>query len=107
MLYEYRRYEIMPGRAADLHRRFAEHTTKLFEKHGIRVVAFFEPLVGTLPELHYLLQWQDMAERERKWNAFQADPEWHAVRAKTEEHGPLVARIHNSFWQPTPYSPMQ
>lgn len=107
MIYEYRRYEIMPGRAPEVHKRFAEHTLKYFERHGIRVVGFFEPVVGSSPEVHYILQWEDMGERERKWGAFQRDKEWLDARAKTEEHGPLVARIHNSFWQPTPYSPLK
>jgi hypothetical protein len=107
VLYEYRRYEIMPGRIADVHRRFAEITLKIWEKHGIKVVGFFEPVVGTTPEVHYILQWEDMADRERKWGAFQGDQEWLTQRAKTEENGPLVARITNSFWQPTRYSPMK
>ena len=32
------------------------------------------------------------------------DPEWLEKRAKTEENGPLVARISNSFLQPTSFS---
>ena len=40
------------------------------------------PLVGESSQtLYYFLQWESLAERERKWNAFQADPEWHARRA--------------------------
>ena len=107
MLYEYRVYEITPGRIADVHRRFAEIVLPTWEKHGIKPVGFFEPVVGTTPVIHYMLQWESMADREKKWGAFQADTEWHAKRAKTEENGPLVARITNSFWAPTKYSPMQ
>ena len=52
----------------------------------------------------HLLQWESLAERERKWNAFQADPEWHQKRAETEKNGPIVARVVNSFLQPTSFS---
>ncbi len=48
-----------------------------------------------------------MADRERKWDAFQKDPEWVEGRAQSEVDGPLVARATNYFWRPTPYSPMQ
>ena len=104
MLYEYRRYEAMPGRLPDLHRRFREITLGLWERHGIEQVGFWEASVGVTNELHYLLRWQDMADREAKWAAFQADPEWHQARAQTEANGPIVRRVENAFWAPTDYS---
>ncbi|HEY7067621.1 MAG TPA: NIPSNAP family protein [Chloroflexota bacterium] len=107
MLYEYRTYQAVPGKLPALNKRFAELTTKVWERHGIRVVGFFEAVVGASNELHYILQWADMADRERKWEAFQKDPEWQQGRAQTEGDGPLVVRVTNSFWRPTPYSPMQ
>jgi hypothetical protein len=36
-----------------------------------------------------------------------ADPDWHRVRAESEKDGPIVARVRNELWRPTPYSPMQ
>jgi hypothetical protein len=107
VLYEYRRYEANPGKLPALHRRFAEVTLPIWQKHGIRVVGFWEAVFGTNNELHYMLQWEDVAERDRKWEAFQSDPEWLSARAKTEEDGPLVARLTNSLWRPTKYSPLQ
>ena len=44
---------------------------------------------------------------DRKWQAFQKDPDWQSARAKSEEDGPLVARINNRLWKPTYYSPMK
>ncbi len=107
MLYELRAYEIIPGRAGALHKRFANITNGLFEKHGIRVVGYFEPVVGVSNQLIYLIQWDDMAHRERAFGAFQADPEWQTARAESEKDGPIVARITNSFLKPTNYSPLQ
>ncbi len=37
-----------------------------------------------------MLAWDSMAEREKRWGAFLADPEWVAVVAKTEKDGQLV-----------------
>jgi hypothetical protein len=54
-----------------------------------------------------MLQWESLAERERKWNAFQADPEWIAKRAASEAERPIVERIENYFLSPTDYSPLR
>lgn len=40
MIYELRRYEVAPGRMSELHERFEKHTLRLFEKFGIKPVAF-------------------------------------------------------------------
>ena len=45
-----------------------------------------------------------MAEREKKWAAFQVDPEWIKRRAETEADGPIVARVENHILQPTKFS---
>jgi hypothetical protein len=107
VLYEYRHYQATPGKMPTLNRRFAEVTTKIWERLGIRPIGFWEAVVGSSNELHYLLQWNDMAEREQKWDAFLKDPEWQEKRALTEQDGPLVAKTTNYFWRPTAYSPLK
>ncbi|MFA7665801.1 MAG: NIPSNAP family protein [Burkholderiaceae bacterium] len=105
MIHELRIYHCMPGRLPDLNQRFATITLKLWEKHGIRQAGFWTTLVGpNANDLYYLLAWQDMAEREQKWNAFASDPEWLAAKAGTEANGPIVSQVENMFLQPTPYS---
>ena len=47
---------------------------------------------------------ESLADREKKWNTFQSDPEWLAARAETEKDGPIVAKIVNQFLQPTAFS---
>ncbi|MDE3074806.1 MAG: NIPSNAP family protein [Chloroflexota bacterium] len=105
MLYEYRRYEAMPGKLPALHARFRDTTTRIWKKHGMRVVAFWEVQVGDAANvLHYMLQWESMEERERKWEAFATDPEWISARAQSEQQGTLVAHVRNELWKPTDYS---
>jgi hypothetical protein len=48
-----------------------------------------------------------MADREKKWNAFAADPEWLTARAKTEESGQIVGNIVNQLLAPTSFSAMK
>ena len=105
MIYEMRSYRAMPGRMPDLVKRFDTITLKLFEKHGIKQAGFWTTLVGdSNQELYYLLAWESLADREKKWNAFAADPEWQAKRAETEKDGPIVANVANQLLSPTAFS---
>jgi hypothetical protein len=108
MIYEIRVYRCVPGRLPALLKRFENTTLKLWEKHGIRQVGFFTTLVGeSNQELTYLLAWESLGEREKKWNAFAADPEWLAARAKSEEDGQIVGNIVNQILAPTAFSTMK
>lgn len=75
MIYEMRVYRCLPGRLPALLQRFTDTTLKLWDKHGIKQAGFFTTLIGeSNQELTYILAWDSMADRETKWNAFQADP---------------------------------
>jgi hypothetical protein len=107
MLYEYRRYDITPGRKADLDARFANLTLPLWERHGIRPVGLFDPEIGTTNELHYLLAWESLGARADAFGNLLADPAWISGRAESEAAGPLTSRVHNEIWRPTSYSPLK
>jgi len=108
MLYELRIYHCVPGRLADVNKRFATITTRIWEKHGIRPVGFWTVVIGdSNQDLYYMLQWESLAEREQKWAAFTADPEWIKARAETERDGQIVASFSNRILTPTDYSPMR
>lgn len=105
MIYETRVYRCLPGRLPALLKRFETITLKLWEKHGIRQAGFFTTLVGeSNQELTYLLAWESLAERDKKWTAFQTDPEWIEARAKTEADGQIVGNIVNQLLVPTAFS---
>ena len=105
MIYETRVYRCLPGRLPALLNRFENITLKLWEKHGIKQAGFFTTLVGeSNQELTYLLAWESLAERDKRWNAFQSDPDWIAARAKSEEDGPIVGNIVNQLLVPTSFS---
>ncbi len=105
MIYELRIYHAAPGKLPALNARFRNHTLKVWERFGIRQAGFWTTLIGeNANALYYLLEWESLAEREQKWNAFVVDKEWVAIRAETEKDGPLVARIANQILTPTDYS---
>ena len=105
MIYEMRVYHAVPGRLPDLLKRFENHTLKIWEKHGIRQAGFFTTLIGeNNQQLIYFLQWESLADRERRWGAFMVDQEWLGVRAETEKNGQIVAKVINQMLAPTAFS---
>jgi hypothetical protein len=105
MIHELRIYRCVPNRLPALLKRFEIVTLGLWERHGIKQAGFWTTLVGeSNQELTYLLAWESMAEREKKWSAFLADPEWMEKRAESEKDGPIVANVTNAFLQPTSFS---
>ncbi len=81
MIYELRVYQCVPGKLPALLKRFEDHTLKIWEKHGIRPAGFWTVLIGDgSNDLHYLLAWESLAEREKVWGTFQVDPAWIKVR---------------------------
>ena len=105
MIYELRVYRCVSGRLPALLDRFDKTTLKIWEKHGIRQAGFWTVGIGeSNQDLYYMLAWESLAERESKWNAFMADPEWIAARAETEKDGPIVASLSNQILLPTSFS---
>jgi len=105
MIHELRIYHCVPGRLPALLKRFESITLKIWEKHGIRQAGFWTVLIGeSNQDLYYLLEWESLAERERKWTAFSSDPEWLAARAGTEKDGAIVASLSSQILQPTAFS---
>jgi len=105
MIHELRIYDCVPGKMPDLLKRFDTITLKIWERHGIRQAGFWTTLIGESNQrLYYLLAWDSLADRERKWNAFQTDPAWISARAETEKNGPIVAQVTNEILIPTGFS---
>jgi hypothetical protein len=105
MVHELRIYHCVPGRLPALLQRFETITLGIWQRHGIRQAGFWTVAIGdSNQDLYYLLEWQSLAERDAKWAAFQADPEWIAKRAQTEKDGAMVASISNLILQPTSFS---
>ena len=105
MIHELRVLHCVPGRLPALLNRFESHTLRLFEKHGIKQLGFWTVAIGeSNNDLFLILQWESLAERERKFAAFLQDPEWLEVRRRSEEDGPVEATITNTILVPTAFS---
>ena len=107
-IYELRIYTTLPGRMPNLLARFQNHTLKIWQRFGIKQLGFWTTLVGPdANQLTYMLVWESMADREEKWEAFQADKEWIAAKNESEKDGPINAIVASSFLAPTSFSALQ
>jgi len=105
-VYELRVYHAAPGKLGDLLTRFREHTVKLFERHGMKNVAYWTPLDE--PEksntLIYILQHPSREAPAANWKSFQDDPEWKSVKDKSEANGKLVDKVDSTYMSLTDFS---
>ena len=103
--FEMRIYYCHPGRLDALIQRFTNHTTKIFEKHGMTNVGYWIPTNNTENALYYILAYPSKAERDSSWKHFSSDPEWKTVSKKSEETGKIVAKVTSIFMNATDFSP--
>jgi hypothetical protein len=105
-VYELRVYHTNEGKLDDLLKRFRDHTRKLFEKHGMKNVAYWTPLDDPLKgkTLIYILAHPSREAATANWKAFQDDPEWVKVRDASEVNGKLVDHVDFTFMALTDFS---
>jgi len=109
-VYELRTYTTNDGKMDDLHARFRNHTSKIFVKHGMTVVAYWSPTEIDNKEnvLIYLLAHDSRDAAKASWKAFVNDPEWKDVFAKSRKDGPLLSKAPEAvFMSATDYSPLR
>jgi hypothetical protein len=108
-VFELRTYITNPGKLEALHKRFREHTNRLFKKHGIELVGYWTPVEGPESEntLIYIVAFPSREAQAKAWAAFKADPEW--IKAKDESHkdGVIVKEVKSTTMRATGYSPIR
>ena len=107
IVYELRVYHAALGKLGELLARFRHHTTKLFEKHGMKNVAYFTPVDEPDKSniLIYILQHRSRDAATDNWKSFQDDPEWKRVKEESEANGKLTEKVDSTFMALTDFSP--
>jgi hypothetical protein len=103
MLYELRVYHMYPGKMQAINDRFANFTLNIFARHGMRVTEFWEDTDPESNRLYYVLEFTDMEDRDRRFEAFRNDPEWQKVKTESEKDAPIVERVESIFLKRAPY----
>jgi hypothetical protein len=108
-VFEIRTYHCFPGRLDALHKRFREHTMKVFEKHGMSNVAYwtFEDSPAKENTLIYVISHASREQAKANWAAFGSDPEWKQIAADSEKDGKIVEKVDSVFVDATDYSPLK
>ena len=105
MVYELRTYTAADGKLDALESRFRDHTMDLFERHGMKNIAYWIP-VDIPNTLIYVLAHQDRDAAKKSWRSFVKDQDWQRVFKASRAEGPLVVRIESVFMRATDYSPL-
>ncbi|AQT58791.1 NIPSNAP family protein [Cellvibrio sp. PSBB023] len=104
-VFELRIYTTHPGKMPNLLERFKNHTTKIFERHGMINVGYWQPVDEKDGNtLYYILKHKSRATAEASWKAFVADPEWIKVQTESESNGLIVAGVESIFLTSTDFS---
>jgi hypothetical protein len=106
-VYELRIYHTYEGKLEALLTRFRDHTMKIFEKHGMKNIAYWTPTDDPLKgkALIYVIAHSSRDAATANWKAFGEDLEWISVRDKSEANGKLVEKVDSTFMVPTDFSP--
>jgi len=107
-VYELRTYTTNPGKLANLHKRFADHTMKLFGKHGMKNIVYWTPTDEKLNKntLVYVIQHESRAAAKKNWSGFISDPAWKKVAKASQVDGKILAKRPESiFMKTTDFSP--
>ncbi len=113
-VFELRRYQSSSGNPKAINDRFRDHTVKLFAKHGMTNLWYWNLAAGntnTTHDLIYLLAHPSVEVRDKAFTTFRADAEWQAARKASEEKagGSLTAKdgVKSLLLAPTDFSPLK
>jgi NIPSNAP len=106
-VYELRIYESPTERQLGyLHNRFAGGEIDVFHKSGIHPVLYSDTLIGpNMPNMAYLIPFENEGSRENAWAAFGQNPDWQRIRDESvRKGGEIVRNITNMFLSPASFS---
>jgi hypothetical protein len=108
-VYELRTYTTLEGRLPALLARFRNHTTRIFEKHGMINIGYWVPQDPPKSQntLIYILAHASVDAAKKSWDAFRKDPEWQKVRDASERDGKIVEKVESVFLSPADFSKLK
>jgi hypothetical protein len=104
-VFELRIYQAAPGKLGKLDARFRDYTIRLFDRQGMKSVAYWYPTdePAAKDTLIYIIKHDSKAAAAKSWKAFLADPEWKKA-AQASGVGRLAKRPDSVYLKATDYS---
>lgn len=113
-VFELRTYTATPGKLENLNARFRDHTLKLFQKHGMTNLGYWNLMKdqkGADDTLIYILAHKSKDAARASFDAFRKDTDWVAARQASEAKagGSLTVQdgVKSVFMEATDYSPVK
>ena len=108
-VFELRTYTAPEGKLVNLQARFRDHTTRLFEQHGMTNIGYWTPQnePNSLNTLVYIISHDSREAAAASWDAFRSDPEWREVSRASQVDGRIVSNVVSVFLDPTDFSPIK
>ena len=108
-VFEIRTYHTFPGRLDALHKRFRDHTRRVFEKHGMTNIGYWVPQDAPAHDntLVYIISHASREQAKVNWAEFSADPEWKKISEESQKDGKIVEKVESVFVDATDYSPIK
>lgn len=104
-VFELRIYQAREGKLGKLDARFRDHTIRLFNKHGMKSVAYWHPTDEPKSKDHliYIIKHESAEAAKVSWKNFGQDPEWKKAAAASGVGG-LAKRPESIYMKATDYS---
>lgn len=108
-IFELRTYVSKEGKLENVLARFREHTTKLFEKHGMENIGYWVAADAPASQntLIYVVAHKSREAAKASWDAFRLDPEWVKAKNASEANGAIVDNVKSVFMNPTDFSKLK
>ncbi len=103
MIFDERTYTIEPAHVGAYLDLYVAEGMAIQTRHLGRLIGWFTQDIGTVNDVVHIWQYDDLADRDRRRAAMEADPAWQAFRAKA---APLVRAMRSRILRPTWFSPL-
>jgi NIPSNAP len=105
MIVDLRTYTMVPGRLGAWLKLYQSDGLPIHTRHLGKPIGVFTTEVGTLNQVVFIWGFLDQADRERRRNALEADPDWATYRKKSADAG-NVQHQENKIIKSTAFSPL-
>jgi hypothetical protein len=103
LIIDLRTYTLRSGTLQAFLERYEKHGLAVQSRHLGAPVGYFVTEVGELNQIVHLWKYVDMADRERRRAALEADPQWLAYKAQPGNADALLNQ-HNTILRSTSFS---
>ncbi len=103
MILDERTYTIEPAHVGTYLDLYVSEGMAIQVGHLGTLIGWFTQDIGTVNDVVHVWQYEDLADRERRRSAMEADPAWQVFRAKA---APYVQTMRSRILKPTWFSPL-